>query len=937
MTTFYRFVLSFLFVIAVALHVTSAPINEEPSSFACSTPGGLNSYASANSAILRWGGSSATYDLQWRVAGSANWNLIPNLVRTDYPLTGLAGNTAYEWQVRGVCQPSDVSVFSPVSSFTTVCIAPFPLGSGVQSATSGVVTWDATSFSEDMKVNVRWWKVGPFGQTPAFTVEQNIPVRDRQYVIQGLNELASGASYAYQLRSVCPAGDTSEYSNSNSIFLGDCSYSTPYLYTDSDELTNTTIRVRWRSLSSAPITLMWRVAQTGTWNTITGLTGSSYTLKNLTTDQNYQIQVFATCPNGQEQYSNMVTFKARLPVPYAYRADFTNPTATNIAWFYNPPNTEQKEPPVAVRWKLSNAANWEEITNFEPTYYPLRNLQPNQTYQWQIKGQLPNGDSPYSDVQTFSTSCLVPNGLVARDLTATSARLVWYTNLMSYDVQYRRYVGNTPTSWTAVNGVTTSECSLSGLVPGSRYEWQVRTVCGGGVTTAFVGSPYTTTFITQCTLPFALRTTTVSSTGALLRWNGIINMGGNVDGNADYNMGYAPEYTLQWRAVGASNWNTVTGITSTTYALSGLTAGIPYEWRLTNPCAGDPANAGTTGVSLFYTYCIAPDRPYSEQMSGTSARLRWSAREAGEQYTLRYRALGSTNWITISNVTDSLYRLTNLANQTTYQWQVQRNCSGSPGPFTSIRLFTTSCQSPIDVREVMIASTATRIGWTGIPGVQYVVRWGVSGSPLSQSATTVAGASSYDINGLTSGTAYNYVVKSQCADGSASADSELRSFTAICGAPAELRVAAITPTSAVVQWSGPTSLSYVARWRVQGGSWTTVNVPAGATSVSLTGLTTGQIHDWQVQTVCGVGQQSAFATGILTPMNTCPLLFSLRAGNWNDPTLWSCGRIPMAGDTIEIRHVVNIPAGFVGNTQNVTFTQGGKIVYAIGSSLQLGQ
>jgi hypothetical protein len=40
-------------------------------------------------------------------------------------------------------------------------------------------------------------------------------------------------------------------------------------------------------------------------------------------------------------------------------------------------------------------------------------------------------------------------------------------------------------------------------------------------------------------------------------------------------------------------------------------------------------------------------------------------------------------------------------------------------------------------------------------------------------------------------------------------------------------------------------------------------------------------------------------------------MISVKTGAWNDPTVWSCNRIPTATDniTIETGHIVTVPAG----------------------------
>lgn len=49
-------------------------------------------------------------------------------------------------------------------------------------------------------------------------------------------------------------------------------------------------------------------------------------------------------------------------------------------------------------------------------------------------------------------------------------------------------------------------------------------------------------------------------------------------------------------------------------------------------------------------------------------------------------------------------------------------------------------------------------------------------------------------------------------------------------------------------------------------------------------------------------------------------LYSVKSGNWNDPTTWSCARVPLASDNVTIKagHRVNLSVGEVGQCRNLT-------------------
>src|SRR6185436_4930062 len=71
-----------------------------------------------------------------------------------------------------------------------------------------------------------------------------------------------------------------------------------------------------------------------------------------------------------------------------------------------------------------------------------------------------------------------PTGMTSSAITTTSAVISWIhvSNAISYNVNYRKTGAIT---WTSVN-VTVPGYHVSGLTPGSIYEWRLQSVFAGG-------------------------------------------------------------------------------------------------------------------------------------------------------------------------------------------------------------------------------------------------------------------------------------------------------------------------------------------------------------------------------------------------------------------------------------------------------------------------
>ncbi|QHV96906.1 PQQ-dependent sugar dehydrogenase [Spirosoma endbachense] len=73
---------------------------------------------------------------------------------------------------------------------------------------------------------------------------------------------------------------------------------------------------------------------------------------------------------------------------------------------------------------------------------------------------------------------------------------------------------------------------------------------------------------------------------------------------------------------------------------------------------------------------------------------------------------------------------------------------------------------------------------------------------------------------------------------------------------------------------------------------------------------------------------------IYTANNICQ---SLKDGNWHDTSVWSCGRIPTSADKTTVRHAVTVATNQTGQTLRVSYQVGGRVLFAGGAQLRLGE
>jgi len=242
--------------------------------------------------------------------------------------------------------------------------------------------------------------------------------------------------------------------------------------------------------------------------------------------------------------------------------------------------------PSDVNWKMSNDMNWLIRDMSNPNAYS----QPD-TYKgtYWYSGTADNGGvHTNSGVGNFMFYLLVNGGSGANDIGNNYS--VTGIGLSKADqIIYRsETVYLTPTSkyanWrtACINAATDLYGSTSNEVIQVENAWYAVGIGTSG------GSG------NGCNTPTGLAASNITNTSATVSWSAVSG---------------ALRYNLQWKVSTSSTWNTLSGITSNSYSLSGLTAGTAYKYRVKTVCSGSTSSYSatasfiTTGGSI--TYCAS--------------------------------------------------------------------------------------------------------------------------------------------------------------------------------------------------------------------------------------------------------------------------------------------------------------------------------------------
>ena len=412
-------------------------------------PAGASGVCNENSATISWNA----------VAGATSYDLLFNgkvyrVSGTSYKVTGLTPNSRHTCQVR-VNNANGSSSYCAAVTFTTTPRP--PANSSVSTAqTSVVVRWDAVS--------------GATGYDVLF----NGKVYSTTGTVANITGLQPNTSYSYSIR-VCNQDGSSSYSSAKTV------KTLPYAPS-----TYPTVQAVCKSDS---VTLSWNAVSGATKydlefdKKVYTMTGTSRTFTGLESETKYSFRIRAGNDGGYSRYSPYQTATTDMQIPGVP----TGITATPDIYT------------VDIKWDPVPKASVYEVL-FDGSVYAsdkpsnvMIGLRENTTYRYQVRAGNRAGKSAYSAAQTVKTRMRPPLEPVSVKATATSdsVTITWY--ISGRAAGYRISLNGTVYQ---VTGETTTTKTISGLLPGTEYEYAVCAYNDGG--SSRYSSPKTI-----CTIPSA--------------------------------------------------------------------------------------------------------------------------------------------------------------------------------------------------------------------------------------------------------------------------------------------------------------------------------------------------------------------------------------------------------------------------------------------------
>lgn len=188
------------------------------------------------------------------------------------------------------------------------------------------------------------------------------------------------------------------------------------------------------------------------------------------------------------------------------------------------------------------------------------------------------------------------------------------------------------------------------------------------------------------TVPDSLSVDQLSDIYCSLRWDSVAG---------------AINYDLQFRNVSDTGWTILNNIQDNSFTLMGLAPINDYECQVR--ASGIDSNSNWSSSLLFTTLieaeCEVPANLAVRENLATSALLSWEKASVVNYCDIRYRPLGSPNWIEADSIAEPYFQLSGLVPETQYEWEIRSICQYGMSDWHQGSQFTTLQGAEIDIRE----------------------------------------------------------------------------------------------------------------------------------------------------------------------------------------------------------------------------------------------
>jgi hypothetical protein len=773
----------------------SAPTLSSPSDSATSQ---------STSPTLNWAAvtGATSYSLQVSTSYSFSSTVYDqsNLTSTSQQVTGLSNNSNYYWRVNATSS-GGTSNWSTIRIFTTVAAAPLaptlaaPADTAKNVSLTPTLSWNAVTGATTYHVQV--------SISPGFAT-----VLADDSTLTGTSKQASGLTnntlYYWRVRAK-NAGGWGSYSTARSFTTVAAVPATPTPAAPADTAKNVSLTptLSWNAVTGAATYHVQVSISSGFVTTLVDdstLTVTSKQLSGLLNNTAYYWRVRAKNAGGWGSYSTAQSFTTVAAVPAAPTLAVPADTAKNVSltptlsW-----NAVTGATTYHVQVSISSgfATVLVDDSTQTGTSKQVSGLANGTPHYWRVRGKNAGGWGAYSTARMFTTVIAVAAAptLASPADAATgigvSPTLSWNaaTGAASYCLQVSTSNSFASTVFDQANLTGTSQ-QITGLANYTQYFWRVSATNVGGTSGWSTIRSFTTidAVLSAPTLSSPTDGATGVSKTPTLSWNA-------VTGATSYQVQVSTSSSFASFVVDQS------GITGTSYNLTGLSDSTVYYWKVS---ASNAAGAGSASATRsFRTAGAPPAGPAAPTLQApangatgidASPTLSWNAVTGASSYRLQVSTSNTFSATVFDqpNLAGTSKQVTGLANNTPHYWRVNATNAAGTSAWSTTGSFTTMVAGgppPPDLQTPLNGTagvpTNLTLTWNIAPfATSYHLQ--VSTNPgFTTTAYDVGGitSTSYGLSGLAVNTTYYWRVSSNGAGGEG-AFSSARSFktTAVASA-----------------------------------------------------------------------------------------------------------------------------------------------------------
>lgn len=508
----------------------------------------------------------------------------------------------------------------------------------------------------------------------------------------------------------------------------------------------TTVDLEWSAVEGAETYIVrWSLAGQNDWTELPPTALLTAEVQGLDDETSYDFQVQAKAVGAVDSpwsatLTQETTSLGELVAPTGLAAPSATGTTIDVTW-----NEVENATSYTVEWSPTGLGTWTPATSADTTY-TITGLTIGTAYDIRVKATAPDWtDSPYSVTIGASTDpqLVAPASLASPSQTGTTIGLTWDSVPAATTYVVRRSPAGAGT-WIELAPVGITSITATGLTASTSYDFQVKAQASG-----YVDSPWSTT-LTESTAALlatpVLTSPSQTDTVVNLAWGAIPN---------------ATTYTVQWALTAGGQWNALPATAATTQAVTGLTAGTSYKFRVLAHAAGWTDSAWSAELTQPTAAALsAPANLAAGTPTTTTMPLTWDAAVNADTYTVAWSPAGAGTWTEIPAIATTSTTVTGLTVGTNYDFRIKTVATGFVDSGWSATLTeSTAIAAPTGLVAGTATSTTIPVSWNAVANADtYRVRWSLAGAGVWTQRAPVAVLTD-TVTGLTPSTSYDIQVK----------------------------------------------------------------------------------------------------------------------------------------------------------------------------------